>query len=331
MNVTLKPADIRPAGEFKQPSPLLAARFDPTGTFVFASAEDSVIHRWTLADGKHTELKGHQSWLRGLAFHAKQKLLLSGDYTGKILFWPFDASEPKPSHTIEAHTGWIRSLAVNPSETLLASCGNDRTVKLWSLPDGKPIRTLQGHESHVYNVAFHPTQPYLVSADQKGIVKVWQVEKGTAERELDAKVLHKYDKTFGADIGGIRAIAFTPDGKYLACAGITNVSNAFAGVGNPLVVLFDWETAKVKQLLKPKQAFQGTAWGVVCHPDGHLISAAGGNGGMLWFWKPDSAQDLFAFKLPVNARDLALHPDGKRLAVPCSDGKLHVYDATARK
>jgi len=328
VNVTLKPEDTRPAGEFKQPSPLLAARFDPTGTYAFASAEDNVIHRWTLADGKRVELKGHKSWLRGLAFSAKDKLLLSGDYTGKVFFWPVEGETP--TREVQAHDGWVRALAVNGGEAMLASCGNDRLIKLWSLPDGKPVRTLEGHESHVYNVAFHPTQPLLVSADLKGVVKVWQIEKGSVERELDAKLLHKYDTTFGADIGGVRSIAFTSDGKHLACAGITNVTNAFAGVGNPLVVLFDWEAAKVAQLLKPKQAFQGTAWGVVCHPDGHVVAAAGGNGGMLWFWKADKAEDLFAFKVPQNARDLALHPDGKRLAVPCADGVLRVYDATAK-
>lgn len=329
MNVTLKPADIRAAGEFKHTSPLLGGRFDPTGTFVFVTAEDNGIHRWHLADKKRVELKGHKSWGRALGF-TQNRLLISGDYTGKVLLWPFAAENPTPVQELQAHTGWLRALHVHPSDTMLATCGNDNLVKLWSLPDLKPIRTFEGHTSHVYNVAFHPTQPMVVSADQKGTVKVWNTEKGTLERELDAKVLHKYDKTFGADIGGVRSIAFTPDGKYLACAGITNVTNAFAGVGNPLVVLFDWETGKVKQLLKPKAAFQGTAWGVVCHPDGHIISTAGGNGGMLWFWKADAANDVFAFKLPQNARDLALHPDGKRLAVPCNDGAVRIYDASPK-
>ena len=92
--------------------------------------------------------------------------------------------------------------------------------------------------------------------------------------------------------------------SLLACAGITNVSNAFAGVGNPLVVLFDWASGKQKQLLQPKVKFQGTAWGVIFHPAGFLAGVGGGNGGMLWFWKPDASKDFFTLKLPNNARDL---------------------------
>ncbi len=154
-------------------------------------------------------------------------------------------------------------------------------------------RASAGHDSHVYNVAFHPDGRSLVSADLKGIVKVWDLGKGVVEREMDAKILHKYDSGFGADIGGVRGMAFNSAGTLLACAGITNVSNAFAGVGNPLVVLFDWKTGKQKQLLRPKVNFQGTAWGVAFHPRGFLLGVGGGNGGVLWAWQAGPGAGLF--------------------------------------
>ncbi len=124
-------------------------------------------------------------------------------------------------------------------------------------------------------------------------------------------------------------MAFNSDGSLLACSGITDVSNAFAGVGKPLVVLFDWATGKTKQLLRPKANFQGTAWGVIVHPAGFVAGVGGGNGGALWFWKPDSAQDFFALALPNNARDLDLHPDGRRLAVAFFDGAVRIYGMEA--
>src|SRR5262249_17330264 len=153
------------------------------------------------------------------------------------------------------------------------------------VPDGKLLRELAGHDCHVYNIAFHPEGKWLVSADLKGGVKVWDLAKGAVARGMDAKVLHKYDRTFAADIGGVRSMAFSADGGLLACAGITGVSNAFAGVGTPLVVLFDWKTGQQKTLLRPKTPFQGTAWGVCFHPGGWVLGAGGGNGGALWAWK----------------------------------------------
>lgn len=325
-----EPAQTRLVQELKHASPLLGCRIDPTGQFVFAGAQDSSIQRWHLETGKKTELIGHKSWVRGLAFAAREKLLFAGDYTGKVLAWPVEGENPEPVRSVEAHKGWVRALAVSPDGRTLATCGNDHLVKLWSVADFKPLGELNGHECHVYNVAYHPDGQHLVSADLKGIVKDWDLAKGAVARELDAKVLHKYDPVFMADHGGVRSMAVSADGKLLACAGITNVSNAFAGVGNPLVVLFDWETGKQKQLLRPKENLQGTAWGVGFHPTGYIVGVAGGNGGMLYFWKPDAPQDVIALKLPQNARDLDLHPDGRRLAVAGADGAVRVYDMGPR-
>jgi WD40 repeat protein len=315
--------------EYKHDSPLMGCRFDPSGQFVFAGAQDNNVIRWDLDSGKKTVLTGHKSWIRALAFAAGSQILYSADYAGRILAWLAGAAEPMPAYVLEAHRGWVRALAVSPDGKMLASCGNDNLVKLWSIPFGKLIRELPGHACHVYNVAFHPDGKHLISADLKGVVKVWDLATGATERELDAKILYKYDPSFLADIGGVRSMACSADGTLLACAGITNVSNAFAGVGNPLIVLFDYKSGKQKQLLRPKTPFQGTAWGVVVHPAGFIAGVGGGNGGLLWFWKPDNAQDFFNVKLPNNARDLDLHPDGKRLAVAFFDGAVRTYSMEA--
>ncbi|MGH7168860.1 MAG: WD40 repeat domain-containing protein [Gemmataceae bacterium] len=325
----IDPAKTRLLKEYKHTSPLVGCRFDPSGQYVFAGAQDNSVVRWHLESGKKTLLTGHKSWVRALAFAAKEKILFSADYAGHILAWLAGAEEPKPAYILDAHRGWVRALAVSPDGTTLASCGNDHLVKLWSIPEGKPIRELAGHACHVYNTIFHPDGKHLISADLKGVVKIWDVAKGEAVRELDAKILYKYDPSFLADIGGVRGMALSADGALLACAGITNVSNAFAGVGNPLVVLFDYKSSKQKQLLRPKTPFQGTAWGVVVHPAGFVAGVGGGNGGMLWFWKPDASKDFFSLKLPNNARDLALHPDGRRLAVPFFDGAIRTYSMEA--
>lgn len=324
--VKIDPKQTRVAAQWRHNRPLIGARFDPTGTYVFAGSEDNSVLRFETATGKKTVYAGHKSWVRALAFAAKEGLLFSADWAGRVIAWPVEGEKPAPKWTVAAHRGWARALAVSPDGKALASCGNDGKVKLWSVPDGKPLRELKGHDCHVYNVAFHPDGKQLVSADLKGNVKAWDLAKGEVVRELDAKALYKYDQGFRADIGGVRGMAFSADGSLLACAGITNVSNAFAGVGNPLVVLFDYKAGKQKLRLEPKVKFQGTAWGVVFHPQGYLLGVGGGNGGMLWAWKTGEAKDVFALKLPNNARDLDLHPDGRRLAVPFYDGGLRLYD-----
>jgi WD40 repeat protein len=329
--VKIDPAQTHLVREYKHTSPLVGCRIDPSGRFAFAGAQDNAVVRWELATGKKAVLAGHKSWVRALAFAAKERLLFSGDWTGRIKVWPIDADAPAARQTVAAHKGWLRALAVSPDGRTLASCGNDHLVRLWSVPDLKPLRTLEGHECHVYNVGFHPGRRALVSGDLKGIVKVWDLAKGAVVRELDAKLLHKYDAGFMADIGGVRSMAFSRDGTLLACGGITNVSNAFAGVGNPLVVLFDWKTGKHKQLLRPKVGFQGTAWGVACHPAGFVLGVGAGGGGALWAWKPEQPLAFYTLGLPAHARDLDLHADGRQFAVAFFDGAVRVFDLGPKK
>jgi WD40 repeat protein len=320
------PARTRMATQLRHDSPFLGCRFDPTGRFVFAGAQDNSIQRWELSSSRKTALAGHRSWVRGMAFVPGQNTLIAGDYNGKLLWWPVDVDAPRPIRTVDAHRGWVRAVAVSPNGRLVASCGNDNLVKLWDPRDGAAVRELRGHEHHVYHVAFHPRENFLVSGDLRGVVRQWDLATGRTTRTFDASVLFRYDNTFRADIGGARGMAFSADGSLLALCGITNVTNAFAGVGDPVVVLFDWQTGQRRQLLRPRVAFRGTAWGVIFHPSGFFASAGGGNGGALWFWRPNDAQSFHHVALPNNARDLDLHPDGRRLAIPFFDNSVRIYD-----
>src|SRR5439155_16216815 len=126
-----------------------------------------------------------------------------------------------------------------------------------------------GHASHVYNVAFHPTNETLVSCDLKGQIKEWDLTSRTLKRDLaPAAALYKYDTSFRADIGGARSLALSTDGKQLGNGGITNVTNAFAGIGNAAVVVIDLEQNKIAIQLEAKEKPNGVTWGLAHHPQG---------------------------------------------------------------
>jgi WD40 repeat protein len=220
---------------------------------------------------------------------------------------------------------------VSPDRQLIATGGNDNMVRVWSAADGSLVKELAGHARHVYNVAFHPSGTALISGDLMGVIKQWEVGTWTMTREFDAKLLSKYDTGFKADVGGTRAIDFSSDGKLLAVGGITDVSNAFAGIGNPMILLFDWESGKVLRQMRPKDAIQGSIYGLKFHPSGEFIIASGGGpAGAIWFWKPAEEKSFHTVGVPSVAYDLDLHPDGLRLAVPLFDKTLRIYDMSAK-
>ena len=312
-------------------SPLISCRYDPTGRFLFVGAQDYRVWRFEVATGKKTELVGHESWVRGMAFHGDGQTLLTGGYDGRLIWWSATADRPTPIRTIEAQKGWVRAVAVSPDHSLVATVGNDLLVKLWKMTDGTLVREMSGHESHVYNVAFHPDGKHLVTGDLKCNLIRWDVATGKQVRKWTVGALYKYDKTFLADIGGFRGLTFSRDGRLLACSGITNVTNAFACVGNPAVVVFDWKTGKEKIQHLSKGNFRGVAWGVALHPQGFTIGAAGGpGGGALLFWKSDQKHEFHQLKMKDTARDLDMSPDGLHLATAHYDGHLRISKMAAK-
>lgn len=321
------PSGLRLVQTLTLERPIVSCAIDPSGEFVFAGAQDNNLHRWDLFTGSAVHAPGHKSWIGGIAFLPAGGPVLTAGQDGKMIWWSGAAPTPAELRTTDAHKGFVRAVAVSPDGRLIATGGNDNLVKVWSSENGALVKELAGHDRHVYNVQFHPSGKWLVSGDLMGVLKQWDTTDWSQTRELDAKVMTKYDNTFKADCGGIRGLEFSADGKYMAAAGITEVSNAFAGIGVPAIALFEWESGQRTKLLKPKDNFQGTCWGVKFHPSGEFLVAAGGGGsGAMWFWKVDDEKSFFDFKLPGVAYDLSWHPDGLRLAVGLFDKTVRIYD-----
>jgi WD40 repeat protein len=312
--------------------PLNACRFDPTGRFVFSGSEDAAVERFKLADGARTVLTGgHETWVQALTFSKDGSIAMSGGCDGKITWWDTAADAPKPIRTVEAHKGWIRGLDVSPDGTLLASGGNDNSVRLWKVADGSLVRELNGHARHVYSVAFHPKGQYLLSGDLVGSVRQWDVASGKELQAFDAKPLHTYEGGQQVDFGGVRALAISPDEKWLAAGGLYKATNPLGAVHEPIVLLFNWESQKVEKQQIAEGITGGVVWRLRWLADGSLMGVSGGStGGFLLFWKPDADKDYFRIQLPNIARDMDLHPDGLQVATAHHDHHVRITRLAAK-
>lgn len=310
------PKQSHVSAEFKHAAPFITCRFDPKGRFLFGSAEDRSVLRWTLGGpSAPTVLQAHDSWVGDLAFSPDGETLVTAGYDGTLTWWPAAAEKPEPTRQVRAHEGWIRALAVSPDGTILASGGNDLKIHLWDLAEGKRLQTLEGHDSHVYSLLFHPSGRFLLSGDLRGNVHQWELSTGKKLRSFDAKALWSYNGGQGVDFGGVRSLALSPDGKHLACAGLHKAENPLGAVHEPLVLRFDWESGKL--LVGHTQAgLKCVAWRALFHPEGFLIGGSGGSaGGHLHFWNAEDKDKPFHFfKLPDTVREFDLHPDGVQVA-----------------
>lgn len=332
----LPPLDVTKThaiAEFKHELALTTLRVDPTARMVAAGAEDLDIQLWDLDTGRHRVLQGHSSWVRSLDFSADGRQLFSACWGGEVKIWNTDDDTPQPVRTLAAHQGAARFVRVSPDGQQLATCGNDLLVKLWEIESGKLIHSFAGHQRHVYGVDFHPAGQHLVSQDLMGQIFVWDLETGGESRRVDGSVMTGYDNKFAADMGGARDMQFRPDGNQWASAGITKVTNSFAGIQEPIIVLFDWASGKeVKRLQSPDKNVKGIAWGVRYHDDGFVIGAIADRSGKgeVWFYPPDKDAPLHTLKLPSAARGLDLLSDQRRLAIAHADGHVRLYQMTEK-
>ena len=98
----------------------------------------------------------------------------------------------------------------------------------------------------------------------------------------------------------------------------------------PLILVYDWESQEVKHEYVTDAVERGVIWRMAWLADNTLMGVSSGSAGMLLFWKPDKPGDFHRFKLPNQARDLDLHPDGLHVATAHHDGHVRITRLTAK-
>ena len=193
--------------------------FAPDGKTVATASDDQTIKLWDVATGKlRTSLTGHGAGVWRAAYSPDGKSL-AGIADKRVFLW--NPATGEKTRVLDGHTDTIRAVAFSPDGKVLATGGDDESVRFWDPATGELRRTLKiergGKLSEtVYSVAFAPDGKLAAVGSGDGIggdghVRVVDPSDGTVRQ------------TFAGPEGGqIWAVAFSPDGKLLASGSIGN-------------------------------------------------------------------------------------------------------------
>lgn len=335
---------------------LFCARFSPCGETLFAGSMDGGVRRWKVVDKtsaapaentpppaaelsgepvkktatpqKQTAAKpvsawefqplppfdGFEGWVQTIALHPSQTKIYAADSWGKLAAADYSKEQVKRVwETPGAHDGWIRRLAVSGDGALLATCGFDGFVKVWNGEDGKQISAFDAG-SDVFSVTFTPDGSQLVFGDMFGKIALLDFKAAKVVRSFDGAVLYKLDRL--QDIAGLRALAFSKDGKTLVAAGILPKSGGTVQ-GTPLLLYFDYASGKLEQQFTHGEPKDGYIEDLAVRSGGEVLAVTSGTPGSGLFFLHtlgEKAPSYVSNKL-ANCLSVALHPEGQRFVV----------------
>jgi WD40 repeat protein len=197
--------------------------YSADGRTLAVGGDDRRIRIWDLVRG--TQIRSWQVSHRlidRLALSPDGKTLASaGNDAVFVHLW--DVGTGKEISTLK-HAGAVEGLAFSPDgKTLVAGVIQDRSLHLWETATGCKRRAIRV-EDFVTSVEFSPDGKWLATASNGSCIAVSadgrpQEDPDRSKVTLWSLATGKKIHRFGSPQGGVRAIAFSPDGKRLASGG----------------------------------------------------------------------------------------------------------------
>ncbi|MGA7935929.1 MAG: pentapeptide repeat-containing protein, partial [Kovacikia sp.] len=315
-------------------------------TLVSSSADQTIKLMDLQTDECQLTLVGHQGIIRSIALSPNSQTLASASMDHTIKLWNIQTGEClktlEDSAAIYSVTFVPRDREGREQEDrengkdpqasspppLLASAGDDGTVKLWDTTTGECIQVLAGHGDRIWSLAASQTGKILVSGSDDKTVKIWDVDTGQCLKTLQG---HQ---------NRIWSVALSPDGQILASGSndrtlrLWNIGSGqclrvFQGYDNCTLPIVFWEHPDLQTEGREPKA-EASEQSLPSPPAAQPFLLTFSADQVVRLWDLQTNQCLKAIPLPTKAAmQAALSPDGKILAGGSLDHTIRLCDVNS--
>lgn len=196
------------------PDYIMEARFSPYRNYFAVTIGNNTIELYDKDWGKIFEYQGDPKSIGGhVSFSPDEKYLAYAKYKTNNDVAIIDLKNLKVIEILKGHSGHIQDINWSHSGELLATCCQDKTVRIWEF-DGSNFNLLQilkDHERPVSGISFSFDDRYLATAgdDSKLLIYEWKGGK------------YNLSQNIGSFKGYLRDCEFHPE-KYRILLGNSN-------------------------------------------------------------------------------------------------------------
>ncbi|XP_058006186.1 WD40 repeat-containing protein HOS15 isoform X3 [Hevea brasiliensis] len=211
----------------KHKGPIFSLKWNKKGDFLLTGSCDKTAIVWDVKS---------EEWRQQFEFHSGLNCspILDVDWRNNLSFatsstdnmiYVCKVGDNRPVKTFAGHQGEVNCVKWDPTGSLLASCSDDITAKIWSMKQDKYVHDLREHSKEIYTIRWSPTGPgtnnpnqqlLLASASFDSTVKLWDVELGKLTCSLNG---HR---------DPVYSVAFSPNGEYLASGSLDRCVNIWS-------------------------------------------------------------------------------------------------------
>jgi WD40 domain-containing protein len=255
--------------------------------------------------GEARKFEGHSEEVKCVAFSHDGKYVASGGRDQSVRVWDTGAKENKEAYILRGHTKEVWAVLFHPNNRHLFSASWDATARMWDFKTGNEVKRFT-HAKDVNGLALSRDSGSLLTCSDDGIVYLWNVGTGELIRKYTGHSNYVY------------AVAFSPDGRYVASGGVDKTVRVFDLNGGNLIKTFDGHNESVTNV-----AFTS---------DSRFILSSGDSSIHLWDLQsgkeaPRRFDGQHSGRIPA----MALSPDGRRLATGGDDRTIKIWDVATGK